>query len=246
MQKTTNGAADAPRANNRKSGGRRGVPGIVLPFLVRELLSGLRPAQLVVWICIYLHSNREGCCCLKNHTLVAETGIGKNAFQEAKRELIEKGWLENCGQRERRGANIYRVKIPTPEAVARITDSLWDRLNEEAWYEKLGFDEGNYAYTDNQIDWLVNWRVIRAVKEIDPNWTARTAIEPAIAERAEGALLERLRRAGKLLCGDDGLWILWGDAYDKAGLPKTGNPKDGDPGYPKTGNPGFPKNGQAA
>jgi hypothetical protein len=218
-----------------------------MPFLVRELFSALTPTEWKLWSCLYLHSNREGVCCLKNETLIGEIAVGKNAFHEAKRSLIDKKWLENCGQRNSRGANIYRILIGVPKSMQGFIDTLWDRLSEEDFWNRCDSAEA-FDYSDNQIDWLVQWRVIRTLKDADPSWKAQMEISPALASKAHQSLLDKLRRAGSSMGRGEGLWFLWGDGFDaqETGLPKTGNPESNSLGFPKIGNPGIPKSNNPA
>lgn len=207
----------------QKSTERRHVPGTVLPFLVRELLSGLTATEWLVWSILFLHANREGFCCLKHETVANECGIGWNAVHKAKRGLVAKGWLENCGQRDLRGPNNYRVRIGVPKPVDEFIGVLWDRLNEEGWWnERLGSDKHKYA--DDHLDWLVAWRVIRTIKECDAvlsekgraSWKPQETICPELRDATVRALLDRLSRAAKFLNQDRGEWWLFGDGFDEA------------------------------
>jgi hypothetical protein len=226
---------------------RRHVPGIVMPFLVRELFSVLTPTEWKLWCCLYLHSNRDGVCCLKNETLIAEIGVGKNAFHEAKRGLIDRKWLENLGQRNKRGANIYRVLIGVPKSIQAFIDALWDRLGEEDFWNRCDSGEA-FDYSDNQFEWLVESRVIRVLKATDPTWKPNMEISPALASKAQQSLLEKLRRAGSSMGHGKGMWFLWGDGLDaqEIGFPKIGNPESNSPGFPKIGDLGLPKSNNPA
>lgn len=206
----------------QKSAERRHVPGIVLPFLVRELVAELTPTEWLVWSILFLHASREGFCCLKHGTLVCESAIGWNAVHRAKRGLIAKKWLENCGQRDLRGPNNYRVRIRVPEPVDEFTSVLWDRLNKEPWWnERLGDDKHGYA--EDHLDWLVAWRVIRMLKKCDAalsetgraTWKPQEPIRPALYDAGLNALLDRLRLAAKSLNQDRGEWWLFGDGFDE-------------------------------
>jgi hypothetical protein len=206
----------APSANKKKSE-RRHVPGIVLPFLVRELFYTLTPAEWKLWCCVYLHSNREQYCCLKNSTLISETGLGRNGFHQAKRGLLAKEWLENCGQRNDRGPNVYKTSIHVPYHVRQFIDSLWQRLNQEEWWNSPHLEGDKFDYTDSQIDWLVAWRAIRVLRESDPDWRMGEGEIPAeLSAKAQDALLTRLRCAAQSLGPGRGMWTLWGDAFDEA------------------------------
>lgn len=207
----------------QKSTERRHVPGIVMPFLVRELVADLTPTEWLVWSVLFLHASRDGFCCLKHETVVGESGVGWNAVHKAKRGLIAKKWLENCGQRDLRGPNNYRVRIRVPESVDEFTGVLWDRLNEETWWnDRLGDDKHSYA--EDHLDWLVAWRVIRTLKECDAalsdngrsSWKSQEPIRPELRDTALTSLLDRLRRAAKSLNPDRGMWWLWGDGFDEA------------------------------
>lgn len=218
-----------------------------MPFLVRELFSVLTPTEWKLWCCLYLHSNREGFCYLKNETQIAEIGVGKNAFHEAKRGLIDKKWLENCGQRNGRGANIYRVLIGVPKSIQSFIDTLWDRLGHEDFWNRCDSAE-SFDYTDNQIEWLVQSRVIRILREADSSWTPHAEISPALASKAQQSLLDKLRRAGSSMENGKGMWFLWGDGLDaqETGFPKIGTPESNNARFPKTGNPGLPKSNNPA
>ena len=209
-----------PRAGQNSE--RRHVPGTVLPFLVRELVAGLTATEWLVWSILFLHANRDGFCCLKHETVASECGIGWNAVHKAKRGLIAKGWLENCGQRDLRGPNNYRVRIHVPTSVAEFTGVLWDRLNEESWWNK-GLGDDTHAYAEDHIEWLVAWRVIRTLKECDAAlretgqaaWKPQEAILPALRDAALTTLLDCLRLAAKSLNLDRGEWWLFGDGFDE-------------------------------
>jgi hypothetical protein len=201
---------------------RKHVPGVVIPFLIRELISGLRPTEWVVWTICFLHANREMFCCLKHETIVAESGVGWNGVHKAKRGLIAKKWLENCGQRDLRGPNTYRVYIPIPKPVHEFIDTLWELLNRERWWnEQIGDDKHDYA--EDHIDWLIAWRVIRTLKECDAaltengrsSWKPQLAICPEFQETALKTLLDRLRKSAKSLNPDRGMWWLWGDGFEE-------------------------------
>ena len=219
----TNIQAKPEHRNSRaETHGRRHVPGTVLPFLVRELVAGLTTTEWLVWSILFLHANRGGFCCLKHETVASECGIGWNAVHKAKRGLIAKGWLENCGQRDRRGPNNYHVRIHIPKPVNEFIGVFWDRLNEESWWkEQLGDD--THAYAEDHIEWLVAWRVIRTLKECDAAlretgqaaWKPQEAILPALRDAALTALLDRLRLAAKSLNLDRGEWWLFGDGFDE-------------------------------
>lgn len=221
---------------------RRHVPGIVMPFLCRELFRELSPAAWKLWSCLYLHSNREHYCCVRNELLIDETGLGRNVFHRVKRELIERAWLTNCGQREKRGANVYQVTIPVPENVRALIEALWTRLGSEDWWRNAPLDHFNW--TDSQLDWLVAWRTIRTLREIDPDWKPGREISPDLFARVQESMLSKLRHAAGSLGPGRGEWYLFGDGFDDAnesGLPKSGIPRRGIPGLPKSGNPGSPK-----
>jgi hypothetical protein len=223
------GSKPKPYEGREKHNGseRRHVPGLVLPFLVRELLSELTAAEWLVWSVLFLHSNREGLCCLKNETIIAETGIGIGAFHIAKRGLLKKRWAENCGQKEGRGPNVYRVRIPTPKPIEDFLCVLWDKLNCEKWWNE-GFGSDRFDFSDSQLDWLLAWRAIRILKESDlaltgntknrKPWTPRERINPELQHAAQELLLRKLRHAGASLNQDRGLWWLFGDGFDAAKL----------------------------
>jgi hypothetical protein len=219
--KITPREAEAAEGARRRDGDgskrheRRHVPGIVLPFLVRELFHALTPAEWMLWCCIYLHSNRDGFCCLKNETLISETGLGRNGFHRAKRGLVAKEWLENCGQRNDRGPNVYKASVHVPDHVRQFIDSLWDSLNLEKWWNSPHLEGDRFNYTDSQIDCLVAWRVIRVLRESGPDWRMGE-ITAELAAKAQDALLTRLRCAAKSLGPGRGMWHLWGDGFDEA------------------------------
>jgi hypothetical protein len=211
-----------------KKGERRHVPGIVLPFLVRELMQTLTPAEFMAWSAFYLHANRENVCCLKNETVIRECGFTKNTFHRSKSGLVKKCWLVPLGQRGGRGPGVYKTAIPLPRSVETFLNALWDVISKESWWDdRLGEDK--FDYTDTQLDWLVWWRVIRALKDSDAAaragavdaaaWNPNDDIPPDLSRQAQQALLTILRRAGSLLSKDQGLWFLWGDGFDAAKSP---------------------------
>jgi hypothetical protein len=216
------------KAAGRESGKRferKHVPGVVMPFLVRELLFDLTSAEWKVWTILFTHANRELVCCLKNSTIISESGLGKNSFHTAKRELVRKKWAKNCGQRDGRGANVYKVFVPTPKPVEDFTAVLWEKLNQETWWEKnLGADSVDYS--EDHLDWLIAWRVIRALRDADSKlmaanksskvWRPNARIYPELQTEAEAALLTTLRRSGTSLNPERGIWWLFGDGYDEA------------------------------
>lgn len=248
--------------SDRKNGERerRHVPGVVVPFLLRELMAALTPAEYMVWSIFFLHANRESTCCLKNATIISECGLARNTFLSAKRGLLSKAWLESWGQRDGRGAGVYKVLIPASQSVRKFTGDLWDKLNTEKWWDDRLIRE-EFAYTDNQFDWLVSWRVIRALKDSDARvesdlawvaWNAQNDIGPELGKRAEQALVAILRHAASSLGDDRGMWYLWGDGFDAAKkslegyqkLAPLGIPRIGTPGPPETGIPGVPISGE--
>ena len=204
---------------------RKHVPGIVLPFLVRELLFDLTSAEWKIWTILFSHTNRELICCLKNATVISEASIGVNSFHAAKRGLLHKRWAKNCGQKSGRGPNVYKVLIPIPKPVEEFTSALWGKLNEESWWDKNVGSDG-FDYSDDHFDWLVSWRIIRALRDADSElrsadkkakaWRPDHRISPELKMKAEANLLASLRRAGALLNPERGNWWLFGDGYDEA------------------------------
>src|SRR5579871_2090961 len=178
---------------------RKHVPGIVVPFLVRELISDLTPAEWTVWSICFLHANRELTCYLTNDTLCSESGIGWNTVHRAKKNLKQKGWLKICGQRDGRGPNVYKMIVPIPNGIEKFIGSLWDSLNLEPWWNNLGAEK--FDYREEHLDWLIAWRVIRCLKEASsilnerPPWTAQAPISQPLHEAAIKNLLARLRKA---------------------------------------------------
>lgn len=184
-----------------------------MPFLVRELFHELSPIEWMVWCFVFAHRNREGYCYLLNETIAEKTGLSLNTVQTAKHGLIRKGWLTNCGQ-QKRGANLYQTTIGIPENVRTFIEALWGRLQGETWWIDAPFDHFNW--TDHQLDWLVAWRVIRTLREIDPKWTTRQEIGAQLAKQAHDSILATLRRAAKGLQPGRGEWWLFGDGFDDA------------------------------
>jgi Helix-turn-helix domain len=90
---------------------RKHVPGTILPFVVREVRASLSSSAWSVWTALFQHANRNGYCWMKNENIQVETGLAKNTVDRVKLELIDKGWLENCGQRGGRGANTTALSL---------------------------------------------------------------------------------------------------------------------------------------
>jgi hypothetical protein len=222
--KQSNGNARRGFRVSENDSERRHVPGIVIPFLARELIAELTPAEWKCWTILFLHSNRECFCCLKHETIVTETGIGWNAVHRAKRGLCKKEWLEICGQRERRGPNNYKIAIPNPKPVAGFIDTLWAQLEQEAWWN-TGLGDDKTSYSEDHLDWLISWRVIRELKESDARlsdgsgakpWTPHESIRPELYAETLKELVRKLRHAAHVLTPERGIWWLFGDGLDTA------------------------------
>lgn len=198
---------------------RKHVPGLVLPFLTRELLYLLKPAEWMVWTLMFLHSNREGYCRLLNETICELSGMALSTVQRAKSGLIQKGWIVHCGQKNR-GSNQYSVVLLLPDSIQAFIAALWDELTAEAWWKSLGND--SHDYTDAHLDWLLAWRVIRAIRETEngKDWRPHEAIPGCVQREAMVALLSRLRTASALLTPEHGVWWLFGDGLDVQGYSK--------------------------
>lgn len=195
-----------------------------MPFLARELLCGLTSAEWKVWCVIFSHCNREMFSCLKNETVIAESGLGKNAYHEAKRGLIEKRWLENCGQKSGRGANVYKILIAVPHGIEKIKGELWDWLNSQQWWTH-DFGKDSVSFSDDHFDWLVYWRIVCALKNADEQMRADGESEPwrpdaPISKELRDMALEFLTgtfaKASANLNDERGEWWLFRDGFDEA------------------------------
>lgn len=207
---------DEPKSTPAKE--RKHVPGKVMPFLARELFATLSPGAWKVWTVMFLHANRENYSFLANNTLRRESGLARNTVRRAKRELVKKKWVDNCGQRGGWQSNLYKVSIPMPKPVEKFIGALWIKLNKESWWEVVGEDKHNYA--EDHLDWLTGWRVVCVLKR--SGWRGKT-IGHKVWTAAEGELLRILRSAAKDLDQGRGLWWLWGRGFDEAATELSGN-----------------------
>jgi hypothetical protein len=217
-----------PLSNDGKKHERKHVPGSVLPFLIRELVYLLEPAEWIIWSVLFLHANRDGYTYLLNSTVCTETGLSIATAQRAKRGLlaeknknkVQRGkWMVRCGQKDGFRSNLYQLRIGIPKTIEAFTDLVWETFYKEKWPESLGDDRHNYA--DNHLDWLIGWRVIRALRECDPpqsdpakRWRPHQKISASHRDVTAEFLLEILRGAGEKLTEERGLWWLWGDGFD--------------------------------
>lgn len=197
--------------DKRAKSGRKHVPGKVFPFLARELAYTLTTTEWKVWSILFLHGNREGFCHVGNETLSEECNIGHNANARAKRGLIKKGWLENCGQRGGWQSNNYHMKVPLPESVWAFHFALWETLRSRAWWEQVGDDAHDYA--EDHLDWLIGWREVRALR--DAGW-CRGDITDDVWQAAMTRLLSIVDLAGERVDPTRGLWWVLGDGFDEA------------------------------
>jgi len=193
---------------------RKHVPGLVVPFLYRELECTLKSGPARVWMNLYLHTNRHGSCFMLNRTLRRKTGLSLHAIQDAKNNLIAQGWLETDGREGGRDANVYYPKIRLPPLLEKFYSDFTDKMMAETWWEREGID--GHDYTDNHLDWLIQWRVLRVLFDSDESktWSPKKPIPEELGTKAMNALLDKLRVAAKGLNEERGIWWLFGDALD--------------------------------
>jgi hypothetical protein len=101
-----------------KKGNQQG--GKLTPFSLRGRLHELTGARLHVWLCHWLHSNKEGLSWPSLDLLSSETGLGVGWIVKARFWLRENGWLvRESKEQPRRGNNRfavvrYFVRMPPP------------------------------------------------------------------------------------------------------------------------------------
>ena len=209
------GRASTPlRARPDRSEQRR-TPGIVMPFLVRELVCTLSGNQFLVWTVMFLLKRRNNLCRVKNETLELKCGISKVTLDEAKRVLIKKGWLKNLGQ-YMKGANRYEVTIPIPREVKAFIHVLHDVLEKEPWYDEVFARKERAEYPEEDLDITIALRSVRALLSASEGaWQPGQKIPKTIAEAALKQMLETLRGAATAFVEGDSIFELWGDAYQQ-------------------------------
>jgi hypothetical protein len=197
---------------------RKHVAGLVLPFLARELLFLLSSAEWMLWTILFLHSDRQGRCFLLNATLAMESGLSIGTVQEAKRGLVNKGWLMRCGQKGGRGSNVYEIAIPVPKQLDLFIAALWERMNQESWW---GVYRDRVSCSLQHLDWMVTWRVIRTIRKCEADmpicstkWMPNIKLRPELHAAAMEAMTGRLCVAGSKLRAGRGLWWRFGEGFD--------------------------------
>jgi len=98
----------------------------LVPFSLRERLHELTGNELKLWLCMFLHSDRNGEAYPSNKLLMKETGMSAPTFKAAKRGLRTKGWFTNAKKRVRDDGSYSTVKeqvhIPT---LSRATNDTY-------------------------------------------------------------------------------------------------------------------------
>ena len=94
--------------------------GKLIPFSLRERLCELKGARLSVWLCHWLHSDKQGLSWPSLELLAKETGLDKGWIVRARACLRKNGWLvQESNEQPRRPNNRfavarYFVRIPLP------------------------------------------------------------------------------------------------------------------------------------
>ena len=91
-----------------------------------EQLAELKGAPLSVFICLALHMNEDGECWLSNNRIMKETGYGKEAVVEAKKFLVNQGYLEQ-GKQKRWNKKLVKERFPKnyKEKMAEVAFGTW-------------------------------------------------------------------------------------------------------------------------
>jgi hypothetical protein len=89
----------------------------LIPFSLRERLHEFTGNEFKLWMCLYLHSDREGEAYPSNKTLMQETGLTRNTLAEAKKGLRAKGWMTST-QRYRENGTLSSMeeKLTIPKS----------------------------------------------------------------------------------------------------------------------------------
>ncbi len=104
--------------------------GKLTPFSLRERLHELTGARLHVWLCHWLHSNKQGLSWPSLDLLSSETGLDVGWIVKARAWLRKNGWLVRESKEQPRHGNNrfavarYFVRIPTPMQRKSATEKV--------------------------------------------------------------------------------------------------------------------------
>lgn len=117
-----------------------GQGGKLVPFSLRERLYELRGARLHVWLCHWLHSDKQGLSWPSLDLLSSETGLDVGWIVKARAWLRKGGWLVRESKEQPRHGNNrfavarYFVKIPPPIQRKSATEKVRDGESRHSRY----------------------------------------------------------------------------------------------------------------
>ena len=103
-------------------------------------LAELKGAPLSVFICLALHMNEDGECWLSNNRIMMETGYGEESVREAKKFLVEKGYLQQ-GEQKRWTKDLVKERFPKnyKQKIDEINFGTWAPADYKLFPETTGW-----------------------------------------------------------------------------------------------------------
>jgi len=122
----------------------------MVPFSLRERLHELTGNEFMLWMCLFLHSDREGEAYPSNKVLMEETGISERNLVRLKQSLRKKGWLPKSTQRYRDNGSLSSMneKVAIPAKLAPI-DTCQNDTHIPAKFAPMSLPEWQVGYLPN-------------------------------------------------------------------------------------------------